>query len=219
MTLLERMPQGRVTTVISVDASDLQTIAANAKWTASESPTVLRGRLTRSINKLRDDMERAAPDGKPTLDWKGNVVERNIDPVKLKDSFRTARTGLDERALITLAPRKFSWTNYGTRPPTFGSGYIFPRKKKALSWFNADHPVWYRENVPGMTATHWADIVIEKYNPGGIYIPETPIAIAAEHANWWVETFTNLNRRRKDSVVRKLFNETLAAEQERQFYG
>ena len=205
-----QIPTTQVTTVFSIDTSDFNMIAENIKWMQQQQVGMLRQMTSKVAKRLAEELAKAAPQsGGQRYYYDGSPVPP-ADASKLNESFRVTVTGPDTRAVVTLAPRKFSWTNYGTQPPTFGTGTMFPRKKKALWWPGAAHPVWMMSGLPGRPATYWADAVLARYVPGSITIPESAQYAANEDTDWWVETFTNLNKRRKSSVVRQAFEEILA---------
>ena len=193
---LTRMPTARNSVVFSINTRQLDEIAENMKAAKIAMNFHLEARLTHAANIYADELAKAAPSGK------GNDPRH---PVKLKESFRVVKLpGAHSRQVITLAPRKFSWTNYGTRPPTLGSGYIFPRKKGALYWEGLQHPVLFVSEHPGTKGTHWADAIISKYLPGAVTIENSAHYIASTEADWFVETFTNLNNRNKPKTAGRL---------------
>ena len=169
--------------VISIDVSDLERIAENMKAAKIAMNFALQSKLTRAANVYASELAQAAPNS--------NSNDPRY-PVKLRESFRVLKIG-SSRQVITTAPQKFTWTNSGAQPTTFGTGYMFPRKKKALYWEGARHPVAYLEGLKGITGTHWADAVINRYLPGTVALTDSTDEIAKSTADWWVETFTNLN--------------------------
>ena len=181
---LTSLPSGAGAT-LTIDVSSLEEIARNMVAAKIQMNFALQSKLSRAANVYASELSQAAPSS--------NSADPRY-PIKIKESFRVLKIG-SSRQVITTAPQKFTWTNSGAQPPTFGTGYMFPRKKKALYWEGARHPVAYLEGLKGIKGTHWADVVINKYLPGSVTLTDSADEIAQSTADWWVETFTNLNKR------------------------
>jgi hypothetical protein len=169
-----------------IDASDLDRIAANLIAVTDGMGGVLHALSMAAAKNLAERLGDAAPQGHSAANDKRY-------PIKLMNSFGWRYSGVGTYEITTKTPQKYSWTNFGAKPPTFGSGYIFPRIKKMLGGPNFRHPVPWVENHPGVTGTMWAEKVIDTYMPGDASIPMSAQFVATTTADWYVQTFTNLN--------------------------
>jgi hypothetical protein len=141
--------------VVTVDASDIQRIARNMGLAATNtlSPTQMLWRQHRVAAQIMRELQYAAPSQSRTDDKR----YRN----KLRDSFSKKGVG-GSVVIYTNTPGKYTWTNFGARPPSGGSGYIFPNPpKKALYWPGLGHPISQvgppvTRRHPGQRGTNWA---------------------------------------------------------------
>jgi len=118
--------------------------------------------------------------------------------VKLSDSYYFTRPHTYIRNVETKTPLKHYVQTRGARPPSFGSGYIFPRKAKGLYWPGLGHPIRFVGNPitgqhPGIKANPFEKNVLRKYTgstSGGTLINTAWVGDTT--ASWYVETLTNM---------------------------
>jgi hypothetical protein len=151
------MPKG---VVVTVDASDIQRIARNMGLAATNtlSPTQMMWRQHRVGAQIIRQLQAAAPSQ--------TRADKRFRQ-KLRDSFSKKGVG-GSVVVYTSTPTKYSWTNFGAKPPSGGSGYIFPNPpKKALYWPGLGHPISQvgppvTAKHPGQKGTNWAAPILSQ---------------------------------------------------------
>lgn len=181
------MPPGLI---IRINAASFGIIARNMGLTAARSRQHLGQQVSLAANRIARELKNAAPVGT-------RVDSRYA--TRLRDSFYTLRSGIYDRVVLTSTPDKFAWTNTGARPPSAGTGYIFPRHKSALWWPGLAHPIAFvgppmTRRHPGVVGTHWADRVIDGYINGSIFVPGSAAHVAQRVADFFVTSFTAMNQ-------------------------
>ena len=181
--------------ILTIDASDLERIAANIAETSMLTHAELIARLNALALGITMSLAIAAPNQtRADTRW----------PSKLYKSFKFRSSG-DAVEITTSTPGKYEWTNFGARPPTGGSGYIYPRLKQALWWPGLAHPIPFvgppiTRKHPGQAGTNWAQPVINDrlYPVTASPLPEgnySTADVAVAVADSWVTTFTRKQQR------------------------